>query len=82
MNTQTEKTKPTAKIRYRDMIVAVWENEHGGKSFTMERIYKPKDGQWNSTSSFGIDDFGKIRRILDEIELKLAGIEIEGDLGT
>lgn len=57
----TEKNKPVATKKLGLVIASIWKNEgKDGKAFhsvTVEKIYKPKDGdQWKSTSSFNRDD--------------------------
>ena len=54
------KPQPADKIRIGRITAAIWRNTNDeGKhfySFTIDRSYEDKDGNWKSTDSFGLND--------------------------
>lgn len=58
-----KKNQPIKRVRAGLVSVAVWENEIGegkekfiGHSFTMQRSYKDKEGEWQQSQSFNKSD--------------------------
>ncbi len=51
---------PIDRIRVGRVAAAIWRNTNDdGKhyySFTLDRSYEDKDGKWQSTDSFGLND--------------------------
>lgn len=62
-----EKNIPEKKFRAGAVTATVWENtvDREGKvtsfnSVALERIYKDKDGNWQTTSTFRLNDLPKL----------------------
>jgi hypothetical protein len=61
--------KPFDKVRYGLITVTIWANstEKGTfYSFTLERRYKDKEGNWQSTQKFDEDDALLLAKAIDE----------------
>lgn len=68
-----ENNKPIQKFKAGAVEVSVWANEQQTKdgeitvhSVKLERKYKDKNGKWNSSSSFGLNDCPKAILLLKE----------------
>lgn len=59
-----ERKPPIGKIKVGGVTLTVWENisPKGGtyRSFTPQRSYKDKAGEWQNTHSFGVSDLPKL----------------------
>ena len=62
-----EKNIPEKKFRAGAVTATIWENtvDKEGKvasfnSVSLERIYKDKDGNWHTTSTFRLNDLPKL----------------------
>lgn len=68
-NTNTTQTtsnnKPVHTTRFGCAKAAIWQNESGHYSISLERIYKDKNEKWQSTQSFGRDDLPKLIKALE-----------------
>lgn len=66
--------KPKAKppvhtVRFGPVKAVVWENQtqHGPMhNVTVARAYKDDDGEWQETSSFGVDDLLPLAKALSD----------------
>ncbi len=61
-------TQPAQRIEaFFPVVGAIWRNQtQEGKSYysvTIERRYKDKDGNWQSTGSFGADDLLTVAKV-------------------
>lgn len=72
--------KPVLKLGAGAIEIAVWANEHEGKTFhsaTIQRSYKDTAGQWQRTASFPTRDLPALAELLrvvyQEIEIKERG---------
>jgi len=79
-----EKKKPDMVMRFSDIKVTVWNNEvkvkdavENRKSFILEKIYKDKDDNWNSTKSFTLNDIDKISYLLGEFKSKVFPVNVD-----
>ena len=65
----TTNTKPVDHIRFGRISAAIWKNAGDqGKvfySFTIERNYSDKDGNFQSTNSFSLQDALTVAKIAD-----------------
>ncbi len=64
--------KPVKSFRAGAVEAAIFENERtvGGKKLKMSNVvfrrsYKDKDGNWQNSDSFGVNDIPKLRLVLD-----------------
>jgi len=78
---EKEKKKPELVLRAGDVKVVLWSNDFEIKgeiktqnSFNLERIYKDKDGNWNSTSSFNLNDIDKLIYLLNGLKSRMMPI--------
>ncbi len=61
--------RPEHEIRLGRIVASIWLN--GGEdtvtrhNVTVSRLYKPKDGDWKRSSSFGRDDLLAAAKVLD-----------------
>ena len=69
----TNGNRPTHKIAVGATTVAIWKNviqtpdgERNMERVTIDRRYKDKDGQWQSTSSFNTSDLPRLILALQE----------------
>jgi hypothetical protein len=65
---QSNKVQPAEEIRIGSIKAAIWRNEgENGARFnvTFQRLYKPEDGQWQSTNSFGGSDLLLLAKVAD-----------------
>lgn len=69
-----EKKMPEAKFRSGVLSATVWAHEVEGEygknqvfSFTIDRSYKDKDNEWQTTTSFRRQDIGAVRMLLDKV---------------
>jgi hypothetical protein len=63
-----EPTKPAGEIRLGNIKATIWRNDTTvGPRFntTIERLYKNDQGQWASTSNFGLDDLLLVAKVAD-----------------
>jgi len=44
-----------------------WVNENGIVSFTMEKSYKDKDDEWQTTKSFGVNELVKLQTLITKV---------------
>ena len=62
-------SKPAAKVTLYPISAAIWRNQNeNGEAFynvTLERSYKDKDGQWQSSASFNAGDLLLAAKVLD-----------------
>lgn len=59
--------KPTRKIKVNNISLSEWENERG-KSYTLQKSYKGKDGNWvNQTLSLFLTEIGSFHEISDKL---------------
>ena len=64
--TNTSGNKPIHVSKFGCARAAVWKNENGYRSVTVERIYKDeKEDSWKSTQSFGRDDLPKLIKAIE-----------------
>ncbi len=64
-----EEKKPVKYYRAKTLSLSLWENEgENGKmiSFSFQRSYKDKDGNWQHTQNLGINDLPILKYLLDE----------------
>lgn len=61
--------KPVHEARIGSIKAAIWANatDSGGTRYavTIARIYR-KEGQWQQTSSFGVDDLPVLQKVVDQ----------------
>ena len=67
------KNGPDKTLRAGGISATIWSNARvvdGDvkvfKSVSISRSYKDKNGQWQDTNSFGVNDLGKLRLVIDE----------------
>ena len=62
--------KPVHEVRIGAIKAAVWANatDSGGTRYavTIARIYRDKGGQWQQTTSFGVDDLPVLQKVIDQ----------------
>ena len=61
----TSKNKPVHTIRFGSAKAAIWQNQSGHHSISLERIYKDGAEKWQSSQSFGRDDLPKLINALE-----------------
>jgi hypothetical protein len=57
--TSLSKKPPVYKQKSHGIEVAVWKREHDGKAFysiSINRSYRDKDGDWQNSNSFNLED--------------------------
>lgn len=78
----TEKNMPKAKFKVGSVEATVWENKiEDGKVFQSVNIlrnYKDKNGEWQKTNTFRINDIPKLRLVCDKTYEHLT-MKIEDD---
>jgi hypothetical protein len=60
-----EVNRPVDKIRVGDISATIWDQKNGFYSATLERNYKDKNGQWQSTNSFSAHDLVVAAKVAD-----------------
>ena len=68
MAQQQAKRKPVYEMRFGTIKAAIWRNDTvAGPMYgtTFERLYKPQDGEWSSSASFGRDDLLLVAKLAD-----------------
>ena len=61
-----ESNKPVDKVRIGNVSATIWEQENGFYNATVERNYKDKNGKWQSTNSFSVDDLVVVAKVADK----------------
>ena len=78
----TKATKqPTSKIVIGNVRSTIWANESEKGtfySFTIERSYRTKDGEWKSTNSYSGVDLDSLKRCLELTEARLNTLNTKG----
>lgn len=81
-----ESKKPEMVLRVNDVKVVVWSNEitkdgkeEVRKSFILEKIYKDKDDNWKSTSSFNLQDIDKLIYVLNSFKSKVFPVHVDNN---
>lgn len=77
----SEKNKPICETKIWPVRVAVWENEGKGRdgkpvkylSYQLERVYKDKDGKWQSTDSLRRQDVLQAAKALEMAYIETSG---------
>ena len=70
------KTPPVAKVRVGLVTASIWENKTEKGTFhnvTFERRYRDAEGNWKSTSSYGLDDLLTLAKAADLAHTKIIG---------
>ena len=65
--TEENKNKPVNKYRSGQVVLTIWENERDGKlfrSYQLEKSYKDKDDNWQTTSSYGKNDLVNVQSVI------------------
>ena len=76
-NTKIEVTKkagPFGKISVGLINASIWKNTNDKGSFynvTFENRYRDKEGNWNTSHSYGIDDLLPLAKLIDLIHTKV-----------
>jgi hypothetical protein len=60
--------QPSTKIRIGSVTAAIWKNDKGFYSVTLQRSYKDKDGQWQNAEGFNHDDLLNAAKVLERAE--------------
>ena len=74
MNTESVSNMPEKKFRAGAVSATIWkntaENKEGSeveyKTISIERNYTDKEGKWQSTNSFRINDLPKAKVVLEK----------------
>ena len=64
-----QNSQPIHRIRYGAVSVAIWENQGANGTFhnaTVERTYRDKEENIQSTASFGLSDIALLQLALSE----------------
>lgn len=80
------KNTPEKKFRASPVVATIWTNEAKNKdgetrlyrTVSLERIYKDKEGEWKSTSSFRVHDLPKASLVINKA-YEYITIKEEGD---
>ncbi|MEN1704598.1 MAG: hypothetical protein AAGJ54_03660 [Planctomycetota bacterium] len=79
MNDQTKAAKPIDEVRLKGVRAAIWRNVTAdGRTVynaTIERLYKNDQGDWKSSTSFGMNDFLLAAKVFDRVHTKIAAME-------
>jgi hypothetical protein len=66
--------KPKQKLRYGQVTVTVWNNtkkvndtDVEFESFQVEKSYTDKEGNWQTTNNYQVNDLYKLRAIVDKL---------------
>lgn len=61
----TENTKPLGSVRIGNVEATIWPSKTEGAppSVTFQRHYRDKDGNWQHTGSFNIDDVPVVEKV-------------------
>ena len=76
----TSNTKPVHEVRFGAVKAAIWRNEtdNGPRyNVTFKRIYKDDEGNWKSTSSFGVGDLLVVAKVADNAHTFICGFRTE-----
>lgn len=74
---QTSKNPPIKKFKVGNISVNIWERTHENKmfhNFSAERSYKDDNGEWQSSASFGYEDFGSLELAMGFAKKYLAAL--------
>lgn len=66
-----EKKKPTFSLRIGKIKATAWRNTVGDSTFMsykLVRSYKDKEGNWQDSDSYGIEDLPVITSLVSEIQ--------------
>ena len=63
-----EGNTPAARIRIGSVTAAVWKNDTGFYSVTLERSYRDDAGAWQNTDSLGHGDLLNAAKVLERAE--------------
>jgi len=58
---------PLKKFREKGVQIAAWATQNGGISFTIDRCYKAKDGEFKKTNTYFIDSLKALRYLIDQV---------------
>ena len=58
-------TKPAAKVTLYPITAAIWKNDRGFYSVTIQRSYKTAEGEWKSSDSLNENDLLLAAKVLD-----------------
>jgi hypothetical protein len=80
MADQTNNQPPIKKFRIGNVSASVWERQTERATFndvSFQRFYVDKDGQPQSSNSFGLADIGALKLTVEMAEKFLAKLETE-----
>jgi len=84
MNTSTTTTntnnQPVDRVQIGRIEAAIWENHHEkGTSYsvTVNRRYRDKDENWQTTTSFGRDDLLILAKVIDLAHTRVIELQAE-----
>jgi len=65
------KKRPVKKFRAGAVSVSIWSNDVEGKDTTfntisLDRVYKDKEGEWQNSGSFRVNDLPKAMVVLNK----------------
>src|SRR5262245_44380629 len=66
--TQQSSQRPVHEVRLGRVKAAIWANEteHGVRhGVTLSRVYKDRDGKWQTSDSFGRDELLVLAKVCD-----------------
>jgi hypothetical protein len=61
----SDNRKPAAKVTLYPITAAIWKNDSGFYSVTVQRSYKNAEGEWKSSDSFNESDLLLAAKVLD-----------------
>ncbi len=64
--TDTTTSKPVKKVRIGSVSAAIWRQQEGFYTATLERSYKDKNGEWQSSQSFMVDDLIVVAKVAEK----------------
>lgn len=73
MTTKNASNKPVRKIRIGQVSATIWD-QNGFYTASLERAYKDRDGKWQSSSTFSVQDLivvGKVASLAADAILAL-----------